>query len=431
MKVCTSIHARTMTRSISTLLVLTLLVTGCTAVSPGGQTASPETVTIGAIYPLTGSLTTTGQGIKNAVELAVDIVNNEYDLNLPLAQTAGLPNLGGAKLEVVFADHAAKPEQGAAEARRLIEQDRVVALLGCYNSSVTASASQVAEESSIPFLNPESTSPTLTQRGFTWFFRTTADDAIFARNFFDFLRDLSQKRGEPVDRLAIVYENSLWGTGVSQLENQYAEEYGFTVVADVPYKSDATSVDQEVNRLLEANPSVIMQASYEPDAILFMQTYKAMGMRPEAILAMDAGFVSARFVDTLGADADYVLSREVWALDIGEQRPLIRQVNDLYRQRYGSDMNGNSARAFTGLLVLADAINRAGSTQPEAIRQALRATDIPAEQLIVPWDGVKFDPETGQNTLARGIIVQLQGGVYHTVWPWDLASAELVWPMPD
>jgi len=132
----------------------------------------------------------------------------------------------------------------------------------------------------------------------------------------------------------------------------------------------------------------------------------------------------------LGADADYVISREVWASDLGQAKPIIKQVNELYRSKYGADLTGNSARAFTGLMVMADAINRAGSTAPDKIRQALLATDMPAERLIMPWDGVKFDPATGQNTLAKGIIVQIQGQAYYTVWPWDLAAADLVWPMP-
>jgi branched-chain amino acid transport system substrate-binding protein len=146
---------------------------------------------------------------------------------------------------------------------------------------------------------------------------------------------------------------------------------------------------------------------------------------------MDAGFVSSEFVDAMNEEAEGVLSREVWALDLAGQKPLIKAVNDLYVERYGRQMDGNTARVFTGFLVLVDAIDRAGSTEPEAIRQALRETDVPGERLIMPWDGVRFDADTGQNTLARGIIVQMQDGSYNTVWPWDMADEALVWPMPE
>jgi branched-chain amino acid transport system substrate-binding protein len=80
-------------------------------------------------------------------------------------------------------------------------------------------------------------------------------------------------------------------------------------------------------------------------------------------------------------------------------------------------------------MVMADAINRAGSTEPEAIRKALAATDIPGSKLIMPWKGVKFDA-TGQNTLGQGILVQIVDGKYNTVWPFAMAAREVVWPMP-
>jgi branched-chain amino acid transport system substrate-binding protein len=396
----------------------------------GCGTTAPKEVLIGAVYPLTGSQAATGADIQHGLELAADIINGKYDLSLPLAQTEGLPNLKGAKIKLVLADHAGDADRGAAEAKRLIEQDKVVALIGAYNSSVTTQASQAAEAAEIPFLNPESTAANLTQRGFKWFFRTTADDTIFVQNFFDFLADLQTQKGVTPSSLAVVYENSSFGTGVGQLEVQGAPQAGWTVAADVPYTAKATSVDQEVTQIKNSGATLLMQTSYEQDAILFMQAYKAQGYRPQAILAMDAGFISPAFIKTLGPDADYVISREVWASDLGKAKPIIQQVNELYRQKYGADLTGNSARAFTGLMVLADAINRAGSTEPDKIRQALLATDMPAEQLIMPWDGVKFDPATGQNTLAKGIIVQTQGQAYHTVWPWDLAAADLIWPMP-
>ncbi len=406
---------------------------GCSAFGP----SHPDVVRVGAIYPLSGSLASTGQSLTQAVSLAQEIVNEEYDLDLPLAQSSGLPGLGNARLEVVFADHEGDPERGAEVATGLIEGDAltegegVTALLGCYNSSVTARASQIAEASGVPFLNAASTSPTLTERGYRWFFRTTADDAIFAKNFFQFLQEVDEQQGLRTRDVALVYENTLWGTGVSQMEKTYAGQFGFNVVADVPYASDAESVEQEVKTLLETGAPIVMQASYVGDAILTIQTYEEMGFQPTALLAMDAGFISPGFVERVGAEASYVLSREVWAQDLGEQRPLVQQVDDLYVEMYGGHMDGNSARAFTGLLVLADAINRAGSTDPEAIREALLETDIPGERMIMPWEGVRFDAETGQNLLARGIIVQLWDGVYHTVWPWDMASEELVWPMSE
>jgi len=161
-----------------------------------------------------------------------------------------------------------------------------------------------------------------------------------------------------------------------------------------------------------------------------MKTYKELGYTPTALLANDAGFNDSEFLRTLGKDGNFVLSREVWALDLAARKPLIKQVNDLLQARYKVNFNGNSARDFTGVITLADAINRAGSTQPAAIQKALRDTRIPGDQLIMPWDGIEFD-EKGQNKLGAGIIVQVLDGKYATVWPFQLASKDVVWPMPE
>lgn len=427
-----------MSRLYPLLLVFLILSVVAIACAPAPPAAAPEQeeeaapaeeIVVGAIYPLSGSLAATGVDLKNAVELATDIVNNKSELNLPLASSAGLPNLGGAKIRLVFGDHEADPEKGAAEAERLITTENVVALVGSYNSAVTATASQAAEREGVPFLNPESTSPTLTERGFQWFFRTTPFDRLFSENFYQFLDDM-QAQGYDVSNVAVLNENTLWGTDVATLENQYAEEYGYDVVANIPYEAKAADVSSEVQKLKAAGDAVLLQSSYVSDAILYMQTYKQLDYTPTAIIAMDAGFVASEFVETLGDDANYILSREVWALDLAGTKPIVKAVNDLYKELYGTNMNGNSARSFTGMLVLADAINRAGSTDPEAIQQALMETDIPADQIIMPWQGIEFDPETHQNILGSGIIVQIQGGEYKTVWPFDLASAEIVWPFP-
>jgi len=174
----------------------------------------------------------------------------------------------------------------------------------------------------------------------------------------------------------------------------------------------------------------VMQASYINDAILYMQTYKEMRFTPDAILADGVGFIEPEFLQTLGDDGNYILTRATWSKDLAEAKPLVGTVNQMFRERYEANMTGNSARTFTGMLVLADAINRAGSTDSEAIREALLETNVSSDKLIMPWDGVKFDRETHQNTLGKGIICQIIDQEYYTVWPWDLATKELIWPMP-
>jgi branched-chain amino acid transport system substrate-binding protein len=389
-----------------------------------------EEIRIGVIYPLTGAAASTGLELKNALELAADLINNgTKGLNLPLTTTGGLPNLKGAKIKLIFGDHQGNPQTGATEAERLIAQEKVVALVGCYFSNVTNTASQVAERNGIPFMNPESSSATLTQRSFKWFFRTTPHDDLFVTNFFEFLKDVEKKKNISVKRIALFNENTLFGTETTKIEEKLAGEQKYPIVEKIIYPAKSTQLTSEIQRIKAANPDLIMQSSYLGDAILSMKTYKELGVSPDALLANDAGFNDSEFLKTLGKDGEYVLSREVWALDLASKNPLIKQVNDLYLERYKTNFNGNSARTFTGLMTLAEAINRAGSTKPEAIQKALVETNIPGNKLIMPWKGIKFDA-TGQNALGSGIIVQVQDGKYVTVWPFDLASKDVIWPMP-
>ena len=390
-----------------------------------------QEVKIGVIYPLTGAAASTGAEMKSALEFAADIINNgtREAPDLPFAAGGALTSLKGAKIRLVFADHQGSPQIGATEAERLINEEHVVALLGAYNSNVTATASQVAERAGIPFVNAESSSASLTARGFKWFFRTTPHDDLFVRNFFEFFADLEAKKKIAVKSFAIMNENTLFGNETTKLETRLAGEKGIRITSTVSYPAKSTQLTSEVQTLKGGSPQLVLQSSYLGDAILSMKTYKELGFNPDMILANDAGFADTEFTKTLGKDADYIVSREVWSLDLANRNPLIKQANDGFNKRYKINFTGNSARTFTGLMVLADAINRAGATTPEAIQKALIATNMPGSKLIMPWKGVKFD-ETGQNTLGQGILVQIIGGQYRTVWPFDLASQDIVWPMP-
>jgi branched-chain amino acid transport system substrate-binding protein len=247
-------------------------------------------IKIGVIYPLTGAAASTGAELKNALELAADIINNGAK-NLPnhlFHEGGGLPNLKGAKIKLVFADHQGSPQVGATEAERLINQEKVVALVGAYFSNVTATASQVAERNKIPFLNPESSSATLTQRNFRWFFRTTPHDELFVQNFFEFFKDIETKKGIKVKSVGLFNENTLWGNETAKLETRLAQEKGVSLVKAVTYPAKTTQLTSEVQLLKAASPQVVLQSSYLGDAILSMKSYKELrrlyryGIHPHA-----------------------------------------------------------------------------------------------------------------------------------------------------
>ena len=132
------------------------LLLGFALLTAGTPARSQDVVRIGALYPLSGQAAKSGEDTLNAIRLAVDVINGKYpDSKLPFAKPGGLPGLKGAKIELIAADHQGSPEIGAAEAERMITQQKAVALIGAFYSSVASTVSQVAERNEIPFITGE------------------------------------------------------------------------------------------------------------------------------------------------------------------------------------------------------------------------------------------------------------------------------------
>jgi len=402
-----------------------------TASEAAGETASGEdTIKIGCIYALSGTNAQAGKEYIEAIKLAADIINGEYDLDMPFAKEIGLPNLGGRKIELVIADHQGSPEVGMAETERLITNEDVVAIVGAQMSAVCKTSSNVAERLGIPYLTPECTSSELTERGLKWFFRITPVDTTFVNDTYKFLDEMNATKDAGIKTVAIVSEDTEYGALLAHEEEALAAEYGYEVVEKIIFPANSTNVTSEVLKLVKAQPDAILMAVYASDGILFMNTMKEQNYLPKMIIGQRGGFTMAEFLGNLEDKADYLYTTNVWALDLADSNELIAKVNDMYKERSGVNLTGDYSRAFTGLMTIADAINRAGSTDPEAIRTALIETEITNEgQMIVPWDGIKFD-EKGQNEWASGIVTQAKDGIYHTVYPASGAAMDPVVPMP-
>jgi branched-chain amino acid transport system substrate-binding protein len=405
-------------------LSVTLFVAALLAIA---QAEAAENVKIGVIYPLTGNAASAGQSAKDAVNLGAEIVNTAHPelKTLPLGATAGLPNLGGAKIELDEADHQGNPQVGQQQTLRLITQDHVVAMLGSYHSSVSLVATAAAERQGIPYLVADSVALNITGRGFKWTFRTGPIASDFAKAYAGFLSDL-RKSGRKIDKIAIVNENTDYGTSVAGSILQAAKDANITVAAQIPYNANSSDVSAQVIQIKTLQPDVVIFISYTADTILYFRTMKNLDYLPPIIIGDDAGFSDPTFVPNVGEFAQGAINRS--AFDIGKPGGNSYIVNQLFKAKYGRDLDDTSARWMQGFLVLADAINRAGSTEPDKIQAALQATDLKADQLMIGYDGVKFD-STGQNTLASTFLIQLQGKQYVSVWPSGLATGKLELPM--
>ncbi|WP_322517923.1 ABC transporter substrate-binding protein [Rhodopseudomonas palustris] len=400
------------------------------AVLPFGTAARAQAkeVVIGVIYPLSGASAQIGVDAQKAFQTAAELINNKYDYDLPLARDEGLPGLGGAKVRLVFADHQADPQKGRAEAERLITQEKVSAIVGTYQSAVAVTVSQICERYQVPFLSADNSSPSLHRRGLKFYFRAAPHDEMFSQAMFDFF-DAQKKKGQKIETLALFHEDTIFGTDSANAQLKLAKDRGYKVVADIKYRANSPSLTAEVQQLKAADADVLMPSSYTTDGILLIRTMGELGYKAKNIVAQDAGFSEKALYDAVGDKIPGVISRGSFSLDLAAKRPMVGKINDMYKERSGKDFNDYSSRQFMGLIVMADAINRAKSTDGEKIREALVATDMPGDKTIMPWKQVKFDAE-GQNTFADPVLLQYVGGKFVTIFPEQAAVAEAIWPMP-
>jgi branched-chain amino acid transport system substrate-binding protein len=393
----------------------------------GLRAQQPSEVVIGATYPLSGANAQIGVDAQHAFNTAVDIVNNDYDLDLPLAKGTGLPGLGGAKLRVVAADHQGDPQKGRAEAERLITQEKVAAIVGTYQSAVAVTVSETCERYEIPFLSADNSSPSLHRRGLKFYFRAAAHDEMFSTAMFDFF-DALKKKGQKIETLSLFHEDTIFGTDSASAQLKLANDRGYKVVANIKYRANSPSLTAEVQQLKAADADVLMPSSYTTDSILLVKTMSELGYKPKSIVAQDAGFSEKALYDAVGDKLEGAISRGSFSLDLAAKRSSVGKINELYKARSGKDFNDLTSREFMGLLLLADAIDRAKSTDGEKIRAALAATDLPGERTIMPWKRIKFD-ENGQNNDADPVLLQWTGGRFVTIFPAQAAIVEAIWPM--
>lgn len=386
-----------------------------------------DDIIIGAVYPLSGNAAPIGRDAQAALETMAAIINgNEGVPSFLLGGGGGLAGLGGAKVKIVFADSQNNPQIARTEAERLVTQEHVVAIIGSYTSATAVTISQICDRYQLPYISADNSSPSLNKQGLTWFFRPSPTDVGFTEAMFDFI-GWAGKNNHPVGSVAIIHENSVFGTDSGKLQAQMAEKAGIKVAADLAYQASTPSLTVEAQRLKAADADVVLPSSYTSDAILLMRSMHDAGYTPKAVLAQDAGFIDPAFLKAAGPLAEGVMSRSSFAIDATKSRPAIETVNRLYAARSGGrDLNDLTAREVTALQVLADALNRAKSTKNTDLQAALKATDIPGNMTVMPWKGIKFDA-TGQNTEGNPVIQQWTGGVWHTVFPEDVATAKPVW----
>jgi ABC-type branched-subunit amino acid transport system substrate-binding protein len=460
--------------SVLAAIALALVAVIALFVVLGGD--SPGTVKVGAIYSLSGTGAGAGREARDGAQFAVDYINHGHDSKstLPLAAGGGLPGLDGAKLKLVVANARSDRCQGQPAFKRLVAHDHVAAVVGAYESTVTLQALIAANKRHVPLVNDSATAPPLTERTggsitachrteldprpSPWFFRVGPSDTQATEQFFQFIEQAEVDGTiSHVRKVAILHENNdIFGNTGTAATKRIAKNRKITI-EDLTYRTvlgpseplsaSACAVKQpelirqlrsRVEQIKAYRPDVVFALGYLPDAIAMVQMMQKLGYVPRALFAYGAGFVDGAFISSVragtlacklpAADPAGIIARVAWSPDLGNASATARRVADLFQQHYKRPMTPTAASAFTATLTLAQAINKAGSTDPERIQAALRALDVSADETIMPWAGIKFD-DHGQNLRAQVVLQQIRGNGYRVVYPPGWATARAIWPL--
>jgi branched-chain amino acid transport system substrate-binding protein len=411
----------------ATLVAIVLSMAGCTSDSPPpSQPASLGEVKIGVLAPTSGVSRTAGIQAQQGADLAAAMVNGDQGPT-PLIGTGGL---SGAKLTIVKEDTRSDPVAGEAAAAKLAGDDKVAGLVGAFDTEVTKQASERTERLRVPFVNGDSSADFLTERGKDWFFRTGPTDRMFGEAFFSALGRMAGNSR----RVAALFSDDQRGNVLADLTLELAREGGFSMTKDdeiaFPARSDPVAAVQRV-RARQAD-AVFVIASTPGDATALTKAFGQARYLPKGIFTFGPGFVAADAYGAAGSDAEGVFAAAAWSREIAGRNLVAKPVMELYEQQFGQPMTQVAAGSFTAVLVLAEAVNRAGSTDPERVRAALLNLDVPGQELIMPWSGVRFDT-AHQNAAAAGVVEQRLGGQFRVVFPDELQkdARTAKWPLAD
>ena len=396
----------------------------------GSGSGSQGTFRVGAVYPFSGSVAETGQNIRKFINNAVTVVNEQQSGLDPLVMSseAGLSELG-TTVEVTFADHRSDPAQGRSEAERLVQEENVDMLVGAYNSSVTKTVSQVAEREQVPHVNFESSSPDLTERGLNWFWRTGPTDQTYTQDMFAFFSGLSENSDMSIETVAIIHEDTEFGTVSARAQEELAKQNNMEIVAGpISYTAESvSSLQSEVQRIQQADPDVLLPSSYVRDAQILLGDMQNLGYFPKMVMGQNAGFNQPGFIESTEL-SNYVCSRSTYADDLPENVPELGTYNEFVNQNVGLGFNGVYIRSWGGFIGTMYAVNQAGSADPGAIQSELNSLQMEQLNTGMPY-GIQFN-ENGQNELASGVLLQYRDATGNSIYPFELAAAEVEYPAP-
>ena len=364
-----------------------------------------ETVNIGALYPVTGNLAQIGQGCVEAAKLAVEMVN----------EAGGIKSLGGAKLNLVVSDVQSDTTVTRTETDRIINGNKLSAITGCYASALTLIAAEVCERARVPLVTGSSSDQLNKGRRFT--FTPFARASQFAQTQLQMAKLLSDK-----PKVAVIFENTAFGTSTSNGLRELAPGEGVEIVMFEPYSAGFADASPLINKVKASGANALFSVSYLNDLIQIVRTVKQVGL-DIAVNGGSGGFVIPDFYTNVGKLAEGLQGVAHWNHDIDENA---QKVNAAYRKRTGNFIFEYAGGLVASTFMIADSLERAASTDPKAVREALAALDVSSGfAAMSPGGKVKFGAD-GKNIHAHPVGVQWQNADLASVFPQADARAALI-----
>lgn len=380
------------------------------ATAPRVAFAQANELRLGALFPFSGTLALLGDESFRGLELAVEERN-----------AAG--GVAGRPVRLVRGD-AADQAQATAESRRLMTAERVAAIFGTYASPPSFAATQVAEVQGIAYFELGALSDSITERGLRGVFRTCPRASDYGAVTVDAVQEvLAPAWGVEARalRIALLHEDGLDGQGVATAQEAELRRRGLQQVERIGYAARAAEFPPLIQRLRGGQVDVVLHTARQNDILLFFRGLEEAGWRPRMVIGAGGGYSLTDTARAIGPAFEGVMNVDVPQFAVNDHfAPGAAAFADLYKRRFGADpRSGQSLSNYVGALACLDALHRAGGAERDRVRAAMLATDVP-DGGAANGGGVRFD-ERGQNTRARALLMQWQGGRPVTIFPAEAA----------
>jgi branched-chain amino acid transport system substrate-binding protein len=401
--------------------------------------AQGKEVKIGVIYDYTGPFAAGGsQAAAVGTKIAIDMINERGGVE-------------GYRIKAIYADAQSKAEVAINEATRLLEQEKVNLIMGVYSSAhCVPMAQKVDAAKQFMWANVCTASTVFKGKNLRYVFRPQVHTDQFGEASCSFLNEFAQSKlkKDPKDlKVAIIYEDGPYGTGVAAGNEAVCRKFGMQVVLKEGYSATAPDLSSLVTKLRRARPDVILHTGYNPDITLFWRQAREQGLKWAALIGHGAGYGQFdKLHATLGADADYIYDVDPVAaqlLDASKLAPGMGKLTQEMVKRYKAEAKVDEVPPHVSMgfnqtwIFLTDVLPRAikkyGGIDPEALRKAALDTDIPDGGTIQGY-GVKFHPPghemAGQNERSSPVVMQYVKGNSEIAWPSRLRTIDPVLPWP-